>query len=38
MIGFQALYLMGAPKEFKTASDVIRKEIEAEAKIKRKPA
>ena len=38
MIGLQALYLMGAPKEFKTASDVIRKEIEAEAKIKRKPA
>ena len=38
MIGLQALYLMGAPREFKTASDVIRKEIEAEAKIKRKPA
>ena len=38
MIGLQALYLMGAPREFKTASDVIRKEIEAEAKIKIKPA
>jgi DNA-binding Lrp family transcriptional regulator len=36
MIGLQALYLLGAPREFKTASDKIRKEVEKQGKAQRK--
>jgi len=36
MIALQALYLMGAPRELKTASDEIRKEVEEQAKAQRK--
>jgi len=36
MIGLQALYLLGAPRELKTASDKIRKEVEKQGKAQRK--